>query len=64
MFLIRYLLIGLIVYLIVRSFRNFGQAGEQPGKMKEPHDDKTVKGKKISKSIGEYVDYEEIKKTE
>lgn len=62
MFLIRYLLIGLIVFLIVRAFRNFGQATEQSGKMKEPHDPKKPDVKKVSKSIGEYVDYEEIKK--
>lgn len=62
MFLIRYLLIGLIVFLVVRAFRNFGQEAEQPGKMKDPQDTKKADGKKISKSIGEYVDYEEVKK--
>jgi hypothetical protein len=30
--------------------------------MKEPNDTKKADGKKISKSVGEYVDYEEIKK--
>jgi len=62
MILLRFLLIGLAVYLIVRSFRNFGEGPEQSGKIKEPKDTKKAEGKKISKSVGEYVDYEEIKK--
>jgi hypothetical protein len=62
MFLLRYLLIGLAVYLIVRSFRSFGEASGKSDKIKEPHETKKADGKKISKSVGEYVDYEEIKK--
>ena len=62
MVLIRYLLIGLIVYLLVRSFTKFsggsgptaGQNG-QDGKNKPPV-------KKVSKEIGEYIDYEELRK--
>lgn len=62
MILIRYLLIGLIVYLVVRSFRSFGQNPQQSDKVKEPQEAKKAGGKKISKSVGEYVDYEELKK--
>ena len=62
MILIRYLLIGLIVYLVVRSFRSFGENAGQPDKVKEPNETKKAEGKKISKSVGEYVDYEELKK--
>jgi hypothetical protein len=62
MFLIRYLLIGLVVYLIVRSFRVFGESADKSDKIKEPHETNKANGKKISKSVGEYVDYEEIKK--
>jgi hypothetical protein len=60
MILIRFILIGLIVYLIVRSFTRYrdenahgsGGAG------------KDMKGvtKKVSKEVGEYIDYEEVKK--
>jgi hypothetical protein len=62
MLLIRYLLIGLVVYLIVRSFRSFGEGSENSDKINQPHAAKKTEGKKISKSVGEYVDYEEIKK--
>jgi hypothetical protein len=62
MILIRYFLVGLIVYLVVRSFMKFsegtGQSAKQDGsvrKDKEP-------AKKVSKEIGEYIDYEEIRK--
>ena len=61
MILVRFLLISLAAYLLVRSFMKYGkdetagQSGAEPdGKIKVPP-------KKISRSIGEYVDYEEIK---
>ncbi len=59
MALIRIILIGLIVYLIVRSFIRMGEAETPPSKKQQ-----TVKKppvKKISKEIGEYIDYEDIK---
>lgn len=62
MVLIRYLLIGLIIYLLVRSFTklsdgNGPKAGQNgtDGKNKPP-------AKKVSKEIGEYIDYEELRK--
>lgn len=59
MILIRIALIGLIVYLLVRSFiRYSGQEAsstQSPGPVKNNPTDK-----KVSKKIGEYVDYEEI----
>jgi hypothetical protein len=60
MILIRYLLIGLIVYLLVRSFVRFGDG---PDKRQDgiKSNDKQA-GKKVSKEIGEYIDYEEVKK--
>ncbi len=62
MILLRYFLIGLIVYLIVRAFLRYSDKDKSP----EQRDgsgtaDKNVT-KRISKEIGEYVDYEEIKK--
>lgn len=62
MILIRYLLICIIGYLIVRSFVKFGEeeklSHDNRGKVKNDNAPK----KKVSKQIGEYVDYEEVKK--
>jgi hypothetical protein len=62
MILIRYLLICLIGYLVVKAFVSYShedpiEAGKQnlDKKDREP-------SKKVSKEIGEYVDYEEVKK--
>jgi large-conductance mechanosensitive channel len=62
MILIRFILIGLIVYLIVRSFTRYG-AGKvhSAGQEGTDNNDKKVT-KKVSKEIGEYIDYEEIRK--
>ena len=62
MILVRYLLIGLIVYLIVRSLRSFGEVSGHSEKIKDTQEAKKAEAKKVSKSVGEYVDYEEIKK--
>jgi hypothetical protein len=62
MFLVRYLLIGLIVYLIVRSFRSFGETSDKSDRIRDPQSTKKAEGKKVSKSVGEYIDYEELKK--
>jgi hypothetical protein len=62
MILIRYILIGLIVYLIVRSFIKYRE-GDRPS-VNQNGRDKNEKAvtKKVSKEIGEYIDYEEVKK--
>ncbi len=54
--LLRVFLIGLIIYLLVRSFFMYGRDDndqEQERKNKE-------KSKKISKDTGEFIDYEEV----
>jgi hypothetical protein len=54
--LLRVFLIGLIIYLLVRSFFMYGRSDndqEQDGK-------KSKNNKKISKDTGEFVDYEEV----
>jgi hypothetical protein len=62
MILIRYFLICIIGYLLVRSFVNYGKEGTLSSE-KHGADKKTkIPAKKVSKKIGEYVDYEEIKK--
>jgi hypothetical protein len=60
MILIRYLLIGLIVYLIVRSLVRFGGGPDRKQDGNKSNDKQA--GKKVSKEIGEYIDYEEVKK--
>jgi hypothetical protein len=62
MILIRFLLIGLIVYLIVRSFTNFSDGGGSSDGPKGPDRGGKPLNKKVSKKIGEYIDYEEVKK--
>jgi hypothetical protein len=62
MILIRFLLIGLIVYLIVRSFTNFSDGHGSSGGQKGPDGGGKQPNKKVSKGIGEYIDYEEVKK--
>jgi hypothetical protein len=61
MILVRILLICLAFYLIIRLFIKHGQESDAD----KPLDKSEEKGKpdtrKISKSIGEYVDYEELK---
>ena len=60
MLLIRYLLIGLIIYLIIRSFIRYGAEDNQP--VRHDQGSQTTGNKKVSKEIGEYVDYEEVDK--
>ena len=62
MILIRYFLICIIGYLLIRSFVRFGQENKSSvDKQKAVNKDK-VPQKKVSKEVGEYIDYEEIKK--
>jgi|WetSurMetagenome_2_1015567.scaffolds.fasta_scaffold465274_1 hypothetical protein len=60
MILIRIFLIGLIFYLLLDSFAKYGEksSGE---KKKDNSKIIRIPRRKISKSIGEEVDYEEVK---
>ncbi len=62
MILIRYLLICIIGYLIIRSFVKFGQ-DKSSGERREPIKKAKEPQKKVSKEIGEYIDYEDVKKS-
>jgi hypothetical protein len=64
MVLIRFLLIALIVYMIIRSFMKFGEESDSERKNIKPEKNGKSETKKISKSVGEYVDFEEINKKE
>ena len=60
MILVRYFLIGLIVYLLFRAFSQIGKEETPPARKQEPpKKDKKEKG--VPKELGEYIDYEEIK---
>lgn len=61
---LRVILIFLIVYLIVRAFIMAGSS-EEPARNKSDKDN--IKGKKpkgVPKGIGEYIDYEEVDRSE
>jgi hypothetical protein len=62
MILIRYLLICVIGYLIIRAFVKFGQEKSSQEGHESIRKDKEAQ-KKVSKEIGEYIDYEEIRKS-
>jgi hypothetical protein len=59
MILIRLILIVLIAFLAVRAFLGFAS---QRNVSPKPERDDNNPAKKVSKEIGEYVDYEEVKK--
>lgn len=62
MILIRFALVGLIIFLLVRSFMRFGEE-KQPSQQKpEPDQSSKSNSKKVSKEIGEYIDYEDVDK--
>jgi hypothetical protein len=62
MILIRYILIIIIGYLIIRSFINYRKVGTSSSDIHETEKKNKMTPKKVSKKIGEYIDYEEIKK--
>ena len=62
MSLIRFALVGLIVYLIIRSFVRYFEEGKPETRRPEPEKRSNTENKKVSKEIGEYIDYEEIGK--
>jgi len=62
MILIRFVLVSLIIYLIIRSFRRYGEEEEPSIRRSEPEKKSKISSKGVSKEIGEYVDYEEVDK--
>ena len=61
MILVRFILIGVALFLIIRSFMDSGEK-EKPSDLRQGKGESKTNGKKISKEIGEYVDYEELDK--
>lgn len=61
--LIRFILVSIIIYLIIRSFVRFFEEQKTTSHHKqEPDNNNKTKNRGISKEIGEYIDYEEIDK--
>lgn len=62
MILIRYLLIIIIGYLVIRAFINYGKEATLSSDIHKEDKKNKTPSKKVSKEIGEYIDYEELKK--
>jgi hypothetical protein len=62
MILFRYILIVIAGYLVIRAFVKFSQEGSSDNDRHASVKNNNSSQKKVSKEIGEYVDYEEIKK--
>ena len=62
MIFLRYILVGVAIFLLVRALTTHSEK-EEPT-VRKPGQDKSSKNssKKVSKKIGDYIDYEEVKK--
>jgi large-conductance mechanosensitive channel len=62
MIFIRFILISIIVYLIIKAFLNFATDEHKSSAKYRSEGNGNNPPKKVSKEIGEYIDYEEVKK--
>jgi hypothetical protein len=62
MILLRYFLICIIGYLLIRSIIRYGKDDRPSTGSHRTERKDNIKTKKVSKEIGEYIDYEEVKK--
>jgi len=62
MIFFRYILYGLVLYLVIRMLIGVVEGKKDAGIKKDPGTTSTTSGKKISKKIGEYIDYEDVDK--
>lgn len=58
--LIRFVLISIIIYLLVRSFVRYFQGDDSSVNEHERGSTNKTKQGGVSKEVGEYVDYEEV----
>jgi len=58
--LIRFVLISIIIFLIIRSFARFFQDLNSPDQKDKTGPKNDPKSKGVSKDVGEFVDYEEV----
>lgn len=56
--LVRIFLIGLIIYLLLRSFARFFEEDKRSSGRNNDEEKNRKKG--VSKEVGEYIDYEEV----
>lgn len=57
--LFRIILFGILIILIIRMFNRF-TSGSAPKDRSGVKNDGKSKSRKVSKDVGEYVDYEEV----
>jgi hypothetical protein len=62
MILFRVFLISLVVYLLFRSFMKLGEHEKTSSERTDQGINDKTSGKRISKEIGEVIDYEELDK--
>jgi hypothetical protein len=62
MILIRFVLISLVIYLVIRSLIRYGEKENPSVHTNEPESSGSRSSKGVSKKIGEYIDYEDVKK--
>jgi hypothetical protein len=62
MILIRYILICVVVYLLMRSFIRFSNNDNPAARTDKPDKNSKPVNKRVSKEVGEYIDYEDVKK--
>lgn len=58
--LVRIILIGLIIYLLLRSFARFFEDEKRPSGRNVDEEKGRKKNQGVSKEVGEYIDYEEV----
>jgi len=58
--MIRFILVAIIIYLLVRSFVRYFAEEEISARKSEQDQKNGTKTKGVSKEIGEYTDYEEV----
>lgn len=58
--LIRFILISIIIYLLLKSFARYFEEQRSSARDQETRNEKKSKSEGVSKEIGEYVDYEEV----
>ena len=59
-FFIRFVLVSIIIYLLIRSFFRFFEEQKASSGDHENRQEKGTKSNGVSKKVGEYVDYEEV----
>jgi hypothetical protein len=62
MILLRIVLICLIVYLLIRSFSQYGEENDSVDGDHGKTNKERINRKKISINVGDYIDFEEVDK--